>query len=162
MSLQNIVLIINERRDLMNKVLNLDDYFVQKGIEELPGSLKKVLSRVVEDIASGAAEGRVPDDQWERAGDDLNVVPSKHKGDCKHLLVGVCYDKDNFENRIREWLDHASTTCQGINMELYFFTTQWNSFTADKFKGYIASLQKNGTLVSMIYVTEKGLVLMPV
>ncbi|MGO4928346.1 hypothetical protein ACTQ5J_07095 [Fundicoccus sp. Sow4_F4] len=35
----------------MNKVLNLDDYFVQKGIEELPGSLKNVLSRVVEDIA---------------------------------------------------------------------------------------------------------------
>jgi hypothetical protein len=162
MSLQNIVLIVNERCDLMKKVLDLDDYFVQRGIEELPGSLKKVLSRVVEDIASRAAEGRAPDDQWERAGDDLNVVPSKHKGDCKHLLVGVCYDKDNFENRIREWLDHASTTCQGINMELYFFTTQWNSFTVDKFNGYIASLRKNGTAISMIYVTEKGLVLMPV
>jgi hypothetical protein len=77
-------------------------------------------------------------------------------------LAGVCYDKDNFESRIREWLDHASITCQGINMELYFFTSQWNSFTVDKFKGYIASLRKNGTVISMIYVTEKGLVLMPV
>lgn len=120
------------------------------------------MSRVAEDIASGAVEGKAPDDQWERADDDLNVVPSKHKSDCKHLLAGVCYDKDNFESRIREWLDHASITCQGRNMELYFFTSQWNSFTVDKFKGYIASLRKNGTVISMIYVTEKGLVLMPV
>jgi hypothetical protein len=43
-------------------------------------------------------------------GDDLNVVHSKHKSDYKNILTGLVYEKDDFESRFKELLDHAAIT----------------------------------------------------
>ena len=146
----------------MDKTLSIDDYLVQREMVELTGSLKEVLGKIIEDISSGVSEGKAPLDSSGYYGDYINLVPSDRVGSCKNFLVGICYDKDKFEDRIREWLDHAATKCQEINRELYFFTTQWDSRTINKFKGYIESLRINGIYLNMIYITEKGLVSMPV
>jgi len=143
------------------ETLNLDEYFVQRGIVELPHGLKGILARIIEDIETGASKGRAPDDYENYTTGNINLVPSKHKGGCHNILVGICYDKDNFEERIRDWLDHTMR-CPGINGDLYFFTTQWNSLVVQKFKGYIDSLRKNGLSIHMIYITDKGFVLMPI
>ena len=57
-------------------------------------------------------------------GDDLNVVHSKHKSDYKNILTELVYEKDDFESRFKELLDHAAITWQGINIALYFLTTK--------------------------------------
>ena len=43
-------------------------------------------------------------------GDDLNVVHSKHKSDYKNILTELVYEKDDFESRFKELLDHAAIT----------------------------------------------------
>ena len=146
----------------MNKELNLDDYLVQKGIVEFPGIVADVLGEIVDDIKVGKSGGKAQIEKYHRYGGYINIIPSKDAGSCHDLLVGICYDSDHLENRIREWLDHAAIKCQGVNRELYFFSTQWNSNTVGKFRGYIESLRKHGVLIHMIYVTEKGFSLMPV
>jgi len=144
------------------RILDLDENIVQRSIKELPIGVKAILSKIYDDIREGISQGKVPLDNWDSDFDRINLIPSKYRGYCCPVLVGVCYDKDNFETRMRECLDHASITCKGINHEIYFFTTQWNSNIANNYRGYIDSLKQNGILIHMIYVTNAGIALMPI
>ena len=144
------------------ETLDLNGYLVQRGIAELPREVRHVLNRIMEDFEAGRTSGKAPDDFGEFYDDDFNLIPSKRKGRCHTLLIGVCYDRDNFEERIRECLNHASLQCNGINQEIFIISTQWNSFTLQKFKGHIQSLRDNHLSIDMLYITEKSFVLMPV
>jgi len=143
------------------RILDLDDFIVQRSIFEFPEGGKAVLSKIYDDIREGKTQGKAPVENGINY-DRTNYIPSKHEGTCRSLLVAVCYDKDNFENRMLECLDHISITCVGINREIFFFTTQWNSYIANKYRGYIESLKRDGYLINMIYVTHIGIELMPV
>ena len=94
--------------------------------------------------------------------DDFNLIPSKRAGDCKGLLVGVCYYDDNIDTRLRKCLDHAAVRCEGVTKEVFFLSTKWNSAVIDKYIGYIQSLRYNGVTVNMVYVSRRGVVLMPI
>jgi len=142
--------------------LDLDGYFVQRGIAEFSIEVKTILSRIAEDIETERSKGKVHPGIGDGVTDDINLIPSKSNGSCHQVLVGICYDKDNLEERIRECLDHVAINCSGINKEIFFLTTQWNSGVVNKFNGYIEALRKNGLLINLIYVTSKGFVLMPV
>lgn len=147
---------------IMTNRLDLDGYLVQRGIEELPRVVRDIVGRIMGDYETGRTGGKVPDDFGGFTEGEINLIPSKHKGRCHSLLVGICYDGDNFEERIRTCLDHAAIQCRGINEEVFIISTQWNSFSINKFKGYIESLRGNGLSINMIYVTERSFVLMPV
>lgn len=143
------------------RILDLDDYIVQRSIVECPEGVNAVLSKIFDDIREGITQGKAPVDKGINF-DDINYIPSSHKGPCRPLLVAVCYDKDHFEDRMLECLDHASINCAGINREIFFLTTQWNSYIANKHRGYIESMRREGYLINMIYVTHLGFALMPV
>lgn len=146
----------------MIKRLDMDGYLVQRGIEELPKEVRRIIDRIMGDFEMGKTSGKAPSDFGGHTNNEINLIPSSYKGSCHTLLVGICYDRDNFESRIRECLDHAAIHCRGINQQIIILSTQWNSFTMNKFKGYVESLRENGVLINMIYVAEKSYVLMPV
>jgi len=146
----------------MTNRLDFNSNLVRRGIEELPREVSSILDRIMRECQENVTNRKAPDDFEDFFGSEFNLIPSKHKGVCHHLLVGICYDRDNFEERIRACLDHAASDCKGINKEIYFISTQWNSFTIDKFKGYLESLRGNGLLIQMIHITSKSFVLMPV
>jgi hypothetical protein len=158
------VKIQNEERlcVIMNDKLDFDDYLVQRGIIELPREIRGIVGRIMEEYRSGGINRKAPSDFGDHTHDAFNLIPSKHKGGCHSLLVGICYDRDNLEERIRECLDLSSIHCRGITEEIFIITTQWNSFTINKLKGHIEALRGNGVIINLIHVTERSYVLMPV
>ena len=146
----------------MTNGLELNNFLLRREFEELPREVTSILDRIMRDFEEGMTNRKAPADFEDYFGNEFNLIPSKHKGMCHHLLVGICYDRDNFEERIMACLDHAAIECKGINKEIYIISTQWNSFSVDKFKGYLESLRGNGLLIQMIHVTSKSFVLMPV
>lgn len=134
----------------------------QRDIRELPTLIKDILSNVFEDVISEKANGKALSDTGNQYTDNINMIPSKNMGQCCSILVAICYDKDYLEQRLQECFDHASIKCGGINEQIFFITTQWNSLIVNKFCGYINSLRKNGIDVTMIYVTNNGMVIMPI
>lgn len=136
--------------------------------ERLPEPVIMILRKMLDDINDGSSSGKAPtdisrDNDWgSNVADNVNIIPSKYHDSCCHVLIGICYDGDNLDRRIHEFLDHASLVCHGINKELFFLTTQWNSFVANQYKGYIESLRRDGVNITMIYITNKGIALMPV
>lgn len=142
--------------------LDLENYLVQRSIAEFPREIRSVLSRIIEDIKSGESKGKAPHDMGEQFHGDINLIPSDEHGRCCTQLVAICYDKDNFDTRILECLDHAAIICPKQNQSIFFFSTQWNTVVASKYIGYIESLRRNGVSVDMVYMTRRGLVLMPI
>ena len=145
-------------------VLDLEEYFIQKTISEFPAIMKPILSQINIDIIDGKTKEKVPLDFGSSitSAGNINIIPSKYRGDCYQILVAICYDGDNLDDRLLKFLDHASITCAGINRELFLITTQWNSIVVNKYLGYIDSMRRNGVVVNLIYVSKKGIVLMPV
>lgn len=143
-------------------IIDIENYFVQRSITRFPEEVKIVLSEIYDDFRTGVILGKAPTDDRNIYTDRINIIPSKHRGSCCPILIGKCYDKDHFENRMLECLNHASITCVGINNEIFFFTSQWNSYVVNRYRGYIDSLKLNGVSINMIYVTPLGIALMPV
>lgn len=145
----------------MNEI-NSNNFFAPGIFNEFSRVVKDVLSRIMGDIEEGKTKGKAIGGDYDYYSDDINMIPSYRKGYCHDILIGICYDKDNLENRLFECLDHASKQCFGENKEIYFITTQWNTPTINKLSGYMELLRHSGVRINLIHVTEKGFVLMPV
>lgn len=135
--------------------------FFQGDFNDFPQCVSDILGRISGDIYAG--EGRPDKATEDLAGNisDINFIPSSHRGRCHDRLIAVCYDDDNLDSRLRACLDHASITCSGINQDVYFITTKWDSTVVNKYEGYFNSLRKNNIRLSLIYVSKIGFVLMP-
>ena len=134
----------------------------QKDLLEIPDEVAEAIEIVLSEIKEGNTIGHAPEDLLDCLDGYVNVIPSKHKGMCTHILITLCYDKDNFEGRIFESLDHAAKICPDICRNVFLLSTQWNSVIVNKLSGYIESVRKNGINVYIIYMTQKGIVVMPV
>lgn len=145
--------------DLM---LGFEDFLSFRGNVDFPKEVREVLKVVYEDIRNSRGKRMVPADFADYFSGDFNLIPSKRVGDCKGLLVGVCYYDDNIDTRLRKCLDLAAIRCEGITREVFFLSTKWNSAVIDKYIGYIQSLRHNGVMVNMVYVSRRGVVLMPI
>jgi hypothetical protein len=143
-------------------ILEFEDFLSSGGLLEFPREVREVLRVVHEDIRNSRAKRMVPADFSDNFFEDFNLIPSRRTGDCKRLLVAVCYFDDNIDTRLRKCLDQAAIRCEGITREVFFLTTKWNSAVIDKYIGYIQSLRHNEIKVNMIYITRKGVVLMPI
>lgn len=72
---------------------------------------KPILSRIYEDIVEGNTKGKEPLDIGSSiTTGNINIIPARFKGECCNILVTICYDGDNFDERFRNFLDHASIT----------------------------------------------------
>lgn len=129
---------------------------------DFPREVREVMRVVYEDIKNSRGKRMVPADFADNFFEDFNLIPSRRIGECKGLLVAVCYYDDNIDTRLRKCLDQAAIRCEGTTREVFFLTTKWNSAVIDKYIGYIQSLRHNGVKVNMIYVSRKGVVLMPI
>ena len=128
-------------------------------LNDLPQCVSDVLGRISEDIYSDEIKSIATEKLAGNKG-DINYIPSSHRGKCNERLIAVCYDGDDLELRLRTCLDHASITCSGINRDVYFITTKWDSTLINKYEGYFNAL-RNSIRLTLIYVTKKGSVLMP-
>jgi len=154
--------------NIMYPELDLNDYFVQRTITEFPEGVESVIRKIYEDFSEFDNDGndrtkkRAPVDMGQIYMPDINLIPSSYHGTCHPILVAVCYDGDRFEERLRNFLDHASIICAGVNRKLFFFSTQWDSNVVNRYLGYINSMRNNNVSIDFIYVTKKGMAIMPV
>jgi hypothetical protein len=128
---------------------------------DLPEEVLIGIDIVYDDLMKSITKGTAPLDRGDTFGGDVNIIPSKHKSVCTPILITFCYDKDNFEQRILDSLDHATIICNKKCEVIYFLTTQWNSFTFNKLSGYVESVRSHNVRVSFIYITNKGITIMP-
>src|SRR5262249_50863322 len=56
----------------------------------------------------------------------INVIPSEHKGACRQVLLGFCFDQDNLDDRLREIVYHAGIHCQEETKLVVIVTSQWD------------------------------------
>ena len=140
------------------KILDLDGYHVQKTISKFPPSINKVISKIYEDLANGNTRMKTRGNFW-----DIHEMSSVHDNyDSESVQVAVCYDEDDFSERLEYFFSLSKIADENTDLELFFFSTQWNSKTIRKYEDIIESIRKNGSIVNMIYLTSKGICLMPV
>ena len=140
---------------------DFEEFLKYEGGKKFPKEILEVLELVYEDIRNRRSKRLVPQDFGENLPGDINLIPRKEEGSCRKLLAAVCYYDDNIDTRLRKCLDHAAIKCDGVNREVYFLSTKWNSAVVDKYIGYIQSLRHNGVEVNMLYITRNGVVRMP-
>ena len=155
---------MSEKDFLRNPMMEIGGELDQRRIFELPEVVRVILSQIREDIESGRTIGKAlfGSGEYPYFGDDINLIPSRIKGDCHPILVAICYDGDRLDARLKECLECAAVTCAGINREVYFFTTKWESHAIGARVQHIEALRKNGVRISFIYMSAKGEALMPV
>lgn len=134
----------------------------RRTLMDMPEEVTSAIAGVLEDMDSGVTAGRAPADMPYGFSEYVNVIPSRTKCACTPILITYCYDKDSFEGRIMESLDHATVHCPGICRHIFFLTTQWDSKVTNKLAGYIEAVRKNDVKIAFIHITNKGIVLMPV
>jgi mRNA-degrading endonuclease RelE of RelBE toxin-antitoxin system len=54
----------------------------------------------------------------------INMIPADEEGPCTPLLLGLCFDNDNFDNRMREVAYHAGILCPDT-AAVVVVTSQW-------------------------------------
>lgn len=143
-------------------MVGFEEFLSFGGFVDFPREVREVLGVIYEDIRNSRGKRMVPADFADYFSGNFNLIPSKKVGDCKGLLVGVCYYDDNIDTRLRKCLDHAAIRCENITREVFFLSTKWNSGVIDKYIGYIQSLRHNGVMVNLVYVSRRGVVLMPI
>jgi hypothetical protein len=148
---------------MCNKNIDLESYFIQRTISKFPIALKPILAMIYDDLRRDDTQrksrfviGTNIDSK------SINIIPGDSEGDCSEILVAICYDDDDFDERFKTFLKHANITCKDINQELFLFTTQWNTVVFNKYIGELQAIRRNGLVVNLIYVTNKGITLMPV
>ena len=134
----------------------------REGLLDIPREVEESIERVFDDIIEGITKGKAPVNTLQQLDGYVNVIPSRDKAACTFLLITLCYNNDSFEGRIFESLDHATKLCPGICEHIFFLTTQWNSAIVNKLSGYIEAVRKNNVKIKFVYLTDKGVALMPV
>lgn len=119
------------------------------------------LERMYSDIMDGNSLKAAPIDIGKSIFGEANIIPSNERTSCKKILISFCYDKDNFEDRIFESLNHATLQCGKASSEIFFLTTYWESSVINKLRGYVEAVRRNGVSVNFIYGAEKGYAIMP-
>ena len=146
-------------RDLLEKSIEAQ----RGGLLDIPEEVAEAIEIVARDVENGTAKGKAREETLEGLGVYVNVIPGRHEGFCCDTLITLCYDNDKIEERIKNSLDHAMIICPGKCRNVYIITTQWNSITYNKlYYGYLNSVRKNGVHITVIYITDKGITLLPV
>ena len=134
------------------------------GLLDVPKAVIDAVEKVFTDVKSGVTKDQAPPDMANvfSSYTNINITPWLEEGVCSPIMITFCYDKDNFDGRIIESLDHAVIHCPNICEFIFFLTTQWDSKAVNKLAGYIEAVRKAGITISFIYITSKGFVVMPV
>ena len=112
-------------------------------LEQLPREVADVIEGIQHDVVEGSTKGKCSSHFSEMLSEYVNVIPSNYKASCTPTLITICYDGDNFNNRVMQSLKHASIDCYGTCKNIYFITTKWESVTINQLMGYIESVREN-------------------
>ena len=88
---------------------------------DIAGLMRHVISATVSEGTAGKA--RVRGRQTSTV--LINVIPSEHEGECRHVLLGLCFDQDNLDDRLREIAYHSGIHCEETKL-VVFVTSQWD------------------------------------
>ena len=58
-------------------------------------------------------------------GGTVNVIPGEREGECREVLLGFCFDRDKFRDRLREIAYHAGIHCRETKL-VVIVTSQWD------------------------------------
>ena len=86
------------------------------------GLLREIISGTAGEGTEGKARVHSPQD----ISGPINVIPSEHKGACRHVLLGFCFDQDNLDDRLREIAYHAEIHCREETKLVMIVTSQWD------------------------------------
>ncbi|HBZ41633.1 MAG: hypothetical protein A2Y20_04060 [Firmicutes bacterium GWF2_51_9] len=93
--------------------------------------------------------------------DKYNFIPSDYLGECCETLVAVCYNGDDFDERLRQGLNHVIDNCYNQNKYLYFLTTQWDINSIRKYRDKILRALEIGVELHFILINGKTAKEMP-
>jgi len=147
-----------------NLYSDLKAIFREIGLEE-----DVILKGIIDDICKNGLSRKAPDisrlpdgGSHGRGRGVMNVIPSSFRGACHEKLTVLCYDKDNFHERLREMLYTAGIICREINRQVIFITSKFDNNTFEKHVHAIYSLKSQGVDFMFIQVTNQGAILLPV
>jgi hypothetical protein len=84
-------------------------------------ALARLLEEILHQDKTGLAEPpKIP------AGLPVNVIPGSSGEECHPVLIGLCYDADYLDERLRQILDHAGRLCPRKNRLVVIISSQWN------------------------------------
>jgi mRNA-degrading endonuclease RelE of RelBE toxin-antitoxin system len=86
------------------------------------GLLRDIISATASEGTAGKAQLHNP----QNISGPINVIPSEHEGRCRQVLLGFCFDRDNFGDRLREIAYHAGIHCQEETKLVMIVTSQWD------------------------------------
>lgn len=104
--------------------------------QDIAGLLRHLISATVRDGTAGKARMRGQQD----VSGPINVIPSEHGGECREVLLGLCFDQDNFDDRLREIAYHAGIHCQEQTKLVVIVTSQWDPKKWKKHEKALADL----------------------
>jgi len=86
----------------------------------------ELIEQAIADGTDGKARPVFPVSQVQtQARGAINVIPSEIKGLCRDILVAFCFDRDSFNERLREVAYHAGIHCPGTKL-IVLVTSQWD------------------------------------
>jgi mRNA-degrading endonuclease RelE of RelBE toxin-antitoxin system len=95
---------------------------VSGNAQDIAGLLRHLISATAGECTEGKARVRGSQD----ISGPINVIPSEHEGECQEVLLGLCFDQDNFDDRLREIAYHAGIHCQEETKLVVIMTSQWD------------------------------------
>ena len=105
-------------------------------VQSIAGVLRRLISNTAGEGTEGKAAVRIPQDM---AG-PVNVIPGEHEGECRQVLLGLCFDHDNLDDRLREIVYHAGIYCQEETRLVVIVTSQWDPKKWNKHEKAFADL----------------------
>ena len=141
-------------QDVIRKIM--DDSL--SGITELPANPDQFSSQFRGSISTRKNEETSSKNE---ICDKYNFIPSDYRGECCETLVAVCYNGDDFDERLRQSLNHVIDTCYNINKCLYFLTTQWDINSIRKYRDKILRALEIGVELHFILINGKTYKEMP-
>lgn len=94
---------------------------ISDNAQDVAGLLRHLIAATVGDGTDGKARVRGQQD----VSGPINMIPSEHEGECREVLLGLCFDQDNLDDRLREIAYHAGIHCEETKL-VVIATSQWD------------------------------------
>jgi addiction module RelE/StbE family toxin len=134
---------MNGSEEVFNEIAQLvGEAEVSGNAHDIAGLLQCLISAAVGDGTAGKAHVHSQQD----VSGPINVIPSEHEGACRQVLLGLCFDQDNLDERLREIVYHAGIHCQKETKLIVIVTSQWDPKKWKKHEKAFADLNAKVTI----------------
>ena len=122
----------------------------------------QITGQIIDDIIDNGTSRKAPNNyNFDGGRSYINLIPSSKEGMCSPELIVLCYDKDNFTERLREMIYHAGIYCKDINTRVMLLTTKWPIEHYKIHEKAINVLRNNGLNIFFVFIGPKGVSELP-